>query len=183
MEDMILILKLKWIKLNYSLSIRFSRLYSIVVYNADNYVGFLLGAIAWCIALKWRKIEPYQINPLLEFFFRQTLRHTLSLTTAEAGWARWSDHNSRKRILIAATSIYVHYVVYFVACSIFNMSKTTGGCGTSAKSVRNRHLQQSDPWIVGKNWVVMFLDFGYVGEGFLISIEKRNFVREEKSSK
>lgn len=155
---------MKWIKLNYSLSIRFSRLYSIVVYNADNYVGFLLGAIAWCIALKWRKIEPYQINPLLEFFFRQTLRHTLSLTTAEAGWARWSDHNSRKRILIAATSIYVHYVVYFVACSIFNMSKTTGGCGTSAKSVRNRHLQQSDPWIVGKNWVVMFLDFGYVGD-------------------
>ena len=151
---------MQWVKLNYSLSIRFSRLYSIVVYNADNYVGFLLGAIAWCIALKWRKIEPYQINPLLEFFFRQTLRpfrHTLSLTTAEAGWARWSDHNSRKRILIAATSIYVHYVVYFVACSIFNMSKTTGGCGTSAKSVRNRHLQQSDPWIVGKNWVVMFL--------------------------
>ena len=148
---------MQWVKLNYSLSIRFSRLYSIVVYNADNYVGFLLGAIPWCIALKWRKIEPYQINPLLEFFFRQTLRHTLSLTTAEAGWARWSDHNSRKRILIAATSIYVHYVVYFVACSIFNMSKTTGGCGTSAKSVRNRHLQQSDPWIVGKNWVVMFL--------------------------
>ena len=175
---------MKWIKLNYSLSIRFSRLYSIVVYNADNYVGFLLGAIAWCIALKWRKIEPYQINPLLEFFFRQTLRHTLSLTTAEAGWARWSDHNSRKRILIAATSIYVHYVVYFVACSIFNMSKTTGGCGTSAKSVRNRHLQQSDPWIVGKNWVVMFLVVGFrLCWGFLISIEKRNFVREEKSSK
>ena len=155
---------MQWVKLNYSLSIRFSRLYSIVVYNADNYVGFLLGAIASCIALKWRKIEPYQINPLLEFFFRQTLRpfrHTLSLTTAEAGWARWSDHNSRKRILIAATSIYVHYVVYFVACSIFNMSKTTGGCGTSAKSVRNRHLQQSDPWIVGKNWVVMFLVVGF----------------------
>ena len=175
---------MQWVKLNYSLSIRFSRLYSIVVYNADNYVGFLLGAIAWCIALKWRKIEPYQINPLLEFFFRQTLRHTLSLTTAEAGWARWSDHNSRKRILIAATSIYVHYVVYFVACSIFNMSKTTGGCGTSAKSVRNRHLQQSDPWIVGKNWVVMFLVVGFrLCWGFLISIEKRNFVREEKSSK
>ena len=81
--------------------------------------------------------------------------------------------------LLLQTSIYVHYVVYFVACSIFNMSKTTGGYGTSAKSVRNRHLQQSDPWIVGEKKLRCHV-FGWVGWGILISIEKRNFVREEE---
>ena len=116
-------------------------------------------------------------NKSVEVFFVK-LRHIESDDSSRLSSDLITIHVEDTSCLLLQTSIYVHYVVYFVACSIFNMSKTTGGYGTSAKSVRNRHLQQSDPWIVGeKNWDVMFL-VGLVG--ILISIEKRNFVREEE---